>query len=319
MTANDAVTLLRTYAEALEATHPVPAEHSDLDGLIFNVEEERLPALALPLLDAAAPRRISPLIAVTLGLAAALAVLAGYALLNDDSDVRTGDGTGASGFVFEGETVIREDPLVVIAVRPPEPTFDTSELGTRIVFEPIDLEGEGLDASIDAEIGRLETPLPPTLVEPQTRKISLLWMDELRPKIVGVVDWTSDITISGTPPGSPVRVSDGNLGVTIDPDNPAASLRPPQTLSEFRDQRGDPRSLFIGGLTHGAGGSMELVASLDIAVLQLIIDDESMWAVPIDGLAVFPADLLLNTSIEIVAFDVNGEEVARNMTTMAER
>lgn len=320
MTAADAATLLRTYADALKATHPVPADQTDLVGLIFDVDEESLPALDLSLHDSPTPRRMGVRAAVSLGLAAALALLIGYALLKDDSDVRTAgipDG-GGSGFVFEGETVIREDPLVVLAARPPEPTFDTSELGRRVIYEPIDLTDEAIDASIDELITRFETPIPPTLVTPQIRKISLLWSGEQRPKAIEVIDWTSDITISGTPPGSPVRVRGGNLGVTIDTNDPTASFRPPRTLSQLREDQGSETPRFIGGLSTGVGGSMELEASLDVAVLQLIVDGESMWAVPIDGIAVFPTNLRDDSSIEIAAYDSNGEEVARSTTTMAE-
>ncbi len=328
MTANDAATLLRTYADALEAEHPAPADQTDLARLIVTLDDAPVAPLDLSFDGSPAPRRIGVLTAVALGLAAALALLVGYALLNDDSDVRTAgipDGGGGLGFVFEGETVIREDPLVVIANQPIEPTFDTSELGDRIVYRsPFDVDESEIDAAVDELVDQVQQVFAePRGTESEIQKVAIYGFTAERP-ISAVV---ADFPISFFEPderGGRTRLlslctGDGGCSLDLarlDPDEDLSAMRSPSTYAEHIERTGVPGFSFAGAGTDGAGEATVLLeTSRDIAVVQITTDDQQVWTVPIDGLAVLSVNATETTPLEIVTYDTQGAEVSRQ--TMA--
>lgn len=331
MTTNDAATLLRTYAEALAEAHPVPADRTDVAGLVFDVDEEPSAALDLDIAlleapEAPAGRQVGRLTAVALGLAAALALVAGYALLTDDSDVRTGDGEGASGFVFEGETVLSDDPLIVAASAPVEPTFDTSSLGERFQLTSIEsLDEPGVQAFLD----RLPTytnreatgrPLPATTV-----KITLVGLDGLDPAAILVTDTKGGIEgyqgeVEGyeNPDDAIVRTrwsvdsnGAGGAGDFLPPDDELFKLRTPDTFADFLEERG--RFSFgsdrVEGNVEPARSMVLIDVSLDVAVLQYVTDGEPIWTVPIGGVAVLPTWLNEESVVEIFLYSTTGQQL----------
>lgn len=328
MTAADAATLLRTYADALEAEHPAPADQTDLTRLIVTLDDASVAPLDLSFDGSPAPRRIGVLTAVALGLAAALALLVGYALLNDDSDVRTAgipDGGGGSGFVFEGETVIREDPLVVIANQPIEPTFDTSELGERIVYDsPFDVDEAVRDAGVARLIELLQVIAEPRRTEVEIRKVSLYAFKGDRAIGATVSDYPISLFQPDEPEGTTRLLSlCERSGCSIDtvrlaPDDDLSAMRPPRSYVEHAGSSGGEQGFSIRtGGTDGAGQlSVMFEVSLDIAVVQLTTEDEQLWTVPIDGLAVLSASGTETTPLEIVTYDVSGNQVTRQTMTL---
>lgn len=327
MTANDAETLLRTYADALEAAHPPPAHQTGIPVPFIDAGEVPIPTLELPLLDSPAQPRTGRHTTAAFALAAVLALVIGFLLLDDDSDVRTGDGPTPSGFVFDGEVVIREDPLVVIANQPDEPMFDTSDLGTRIVHRsPFDVDEAVLDDAADRLIQNLQVlaqAQPDAEIE--IKKIALYAITEGQPIAVTVADFPYLLfqpnELEGTTRLLSICSGDGGCSLdttTLDPADDLSGMRPPSTYAEHVALNdGEPGFSMKNSSSDGAGqGTVMLEVSLDIAVVQLTTEDQQFWTVPIDGLAVLSASATESTPLEIVTYDESGGEVTRETMTI---
>ena len=91
--------------------------------------------------------------------------------------------------VLEGETVLRQDPLVVLAAPPAELNFDPSGLGIEIALDPIaDLPQSEIDEQIDSLIAEVTDHSFPAVEDLQVRKMTLMGTDEDLLSGAGVVD-----------------------------------------------------------------------------------------------------------------------------------
>jgi len=349
VTTIDIPDLLSQYGDALEAEHPMPRS-------AVNIGANGEPLLSLPtgridpldnvvLLHEPAPNRKRRVLT-----AAAVVIVAGLAAIGASAAIRTTetidtaeDPTGIEQtmdipaelqpLVFPGEVVLRTDPLVVIAAPPLELNFDTSGLGTEIVFAALDsltdaelnaAIAEAIDRELQVGISSLYTELG---IELEIRKITLLWSESGRVLALGVSD---GVVRNATeweqfPVGEAVRfesLGGGSGGGPLDgqdPDDPEG-FRVAATVEEHLAavsaegrypiyQGGSSSALSSGSIDF----SWEYEVAREVAAVQMIMEGGSVWMRPIAGQVVLSGSI--NDQIELVTYNSDGEELTRRLAT----
>lgn len=343
--------LLKTYGDALTETHP--ASHT-ADDFTTSAAQTR------PLLTNNTTGATDPLDNIVeiahqprhrgrrALAAAAIVLLAGLAAFGAWTGLRATETVSTTGvpdgveaitdipvelqpFVFPGEIVLRTNPLVVIAAPPTELNFDTSDLGTEIVFGRIsELDQDDLDRQIDDSIEGL-------LVggfggdDPTIRKITLRWENddgfgnEPTLAILAVVDSRIDEDMADRfgldPVGSLFRSTFSGIGSDGDfvdnPDDPE-SFRLPATVEEHLNIADAQGRYPVARGAGSGGGSFDLFYEVarEVAVVQMIHEDTSVWMKPIAGYVVLSGEGSINDRIELVTYNADGEELTRRLATV---
>jgi len=307
MTANDAATLLRTYGDALEETYLIPVDTSR-GGVVAMRTETDDEVLEIPLLTDAPQRRTGRLTALSLGMAAAVALVIGFVLLNDSSELTTTLEAPPTDLVFEGETLLSVDPLIVAVNPPAEPDFDTSGLGDEFQLTTISDLNDPAVAAIARSVNESDTVV----------KITLLGQSDAGPASILVVDSVRAVSEDGQSEGEVLRTRylltpDGGSGSgdPIPDGDELFMLRAPDTISQFIEERGTvdfSRTVAASGEEPLASLAMVDV-SLDVAVVQLVTDGNPAWTVPISGVAVLPTLLNADSVVEIFLYSSSGEQI----------
>ena len=248
-------------------------------------------------------------IAVILVLVAALAV----------HDARTERARDAriDALIREGELVLQRDPLIVAVPHPPDPEFDTSDLGVRTSYEPIEsLDDPGVAELLD----RVQVAIDHPFTGDRTiTKISLLGHDD--DESIAVV-----VTDGNRPEG--FRQPERNMSyrnravytmggassnvVEVHRDDTRTLVEPPDSFDELE-------RFSFGLATGGSPDRLHLgTVSSDVAVLQYVVDGKSRWMVPIEGAVVIPGQVDDNTIVEVVLYDWNGQVIHQRKTTPLE-
>lgn len=316
MTANDAATLLRTYANALEATQPMPAARTELDSRPVVEDDIDMAMLDIPFTTPNPPPANRVWLLASLALAAALVVIAGFVFFGDDGEVQTAD-ADVLRLVFDSETVLSTDPLIVVPAEAVEPQFDTSDLGERFQLTPItSLDDPGVRQLLDETVPSLlsRDVGPDSIV-----KITLLGHDAGLPTAVVVADGTRESGPSFVPESAIWRfrylVADQGAGGVGDPlpeNDEFFMLRNPETFREFSNERGGFGfgSDRVEGNAEPSETLQTIDVSLDVAALQYVTDGEdSVWTVPVDGVAVVPTRLNEESVVEVFLYSASGEQI----------
>ncbi len=236
-------------------------------------------------------------------------------------------------FVFPGETVLRTDPLVVIAASPQELNFDTSQLGTEITFGEIgDLPQDELDQQIDELVEHLSAPGFARLANSEIRKLTLLWKTQEDTDagphlaLIGVVDGVANEDVaaqtSATPSGSLLRYELKLGGGTIsddiaNPDEPEG-FRLPETVEEHLEIA-DAQGRYPVSGTVSVGGNeftINYEVAREVAAVQMITEGTSVWMRPIGGQVLLTAEGDQQTQIELVTYNADGDELTRRLATV---
>ena len=351
MTTIDVPDLLSQYGDALEAEHPMPRSAANVgaDGKpLLSVPTGRIDPLGnIVLLSEQAPnRKRRVLMAAAVVIVAGLAAIGASAAIRTDETVDTAQDPTAVGqpadipvelqpFVFPGETVLRTDPLVVIAAPPVELNFDTSDLGTETSFDPVDsLSSDQLDVLIDNALERFKLDIPGRSPFTQ-RKLTLLWVEGDFLGALGVADTV--ITESDDDlfqlPGSigstfreSTRISSGSAVGSGDlveqPDDPDGFIVPP-TVEEHLNLA-DPdggRYPVLMGASYGEPFTdrafhLDYDVAREVAAVQMVIDEQSVWMRPVAGRVVLSGEGSINDKIELVTYNLDGEELTRRLSTV---
>lgn len=232
--------------------------------------------------------------------AVAVLVMGGVLVAVRSGNNQTESVATAPNLVFPGETVLSADPLIVVAAVGPEPEFDTSDLGTRIEFDPITELTPELEGLITSRRDR-----------PGSKLVKATLLGELRgePWLITVID-TPDHTDPGL--GGSGHLRDRMLGNSsgasgtggfVDPDS-LEMIEVPR-LSETP----------VPGITSGSTGSViwDGLPS-EVAVATLVGNGQRMWTTPRSGVAVFPAEIENGERYAIQAFSLDGELLREDET-----
>lgn len=237
-------------------------------------------------------------------LVAVAAVLAGgvgwwTARGGGDTIAGTASQGGDSGeawqrFVLPGETVLSESPLVVTPAPGLEASFDTTDLGRRLVFEPITV--------IDAELAALWTSLTGQFGESALVKVTLLGEVDGEPWFVSVTDGPNiegadrDTTMRSRFVGSSQGASGSGDVISADSLEMIESL--PHDLQ--------PVASGVGYSAPTGWVQWDPLPS-DTAVATFADSDQRLWITPRGGVAVFPAQFDDGERFTLQAFTADGE------------
>lgn len=190
--------------------------------------------------------------------------------------------------VAAGETVVSEDPLVVVGTPAPEPQFDTSPLGEQVTLNELDDLTSILDWAAQAE----------SVGEIVAEKLI----------IGGSIDQ----------PVTESTASEASVGIAVGPDVPEGI----QWCIFTVDARGgaicagrgaNDQTPIVATRNLDAFGSIPGTLSwgpapVDTSVVTLTYGDTKLWQKPVSGIVLFPISEPVD-EYTIIAYDVQGNQV----------
>ncbi|MCP3934325.1 MAG: hypothetical protein GY708_03015 [Actinomycetia bacterium] len=244
------------------------------------------------------PNRVRPWLAAAVVAGVLVAGGAAIAILRSGSD-GTDNVTAGLSFVLPGETVIAQDPLIVTAPPGPEPEFDTSELGQRLEFEPID--------EVPPELAELwshpRRPFPDSVVI----KVTLLGAIDGEPWVVWVSDGPN--TDGGDGADVTANVRSRFMGSPSGGGHGSGDLVPASSLARIEPVPAGGR--IERGISHSGPNGWVTWDNLpaDTAAVTFADDDHQLWITPRAGVAVFPTQLTNGERFFLEAFNIDGERI----------
>lgn len=243
-------------------------------------------------------------------MVAAAVLVAAFATYRFAADASTQslDTTGPiQSYVLAGETVLSQDPLVVSAAVGAEPTFDTSKLGRRLVFEPLDPADPVVSILMDREDAG-------PLAYSDVTKVTLLGWVEGEAWLLKVTDGPNTERIGGV--DSDVNFRMRSLVSTTGGGGTGKAV-PIESLEMIEQLSSEEHTSPYGA---GYGAPIGWVEWHDVpsdAVVVTFADaDQKMWITPSAGVAVFPAWFDEGERFELNALNEQGEVIASTSETV---
>lgn len=244
----------------------------------------------------------SPLRPRVLAIAAMLAIVVGAgAFVLNDRDDDTVDVTSEHPFVLPGEQIVSLDPLTVRPAPTPEANFDTSGLGTEVVFEPF--------TEITAETQELIDAATTLGGDRSITKITQLGNIDGTPYVHlvtdGIQEWFDDpvnIRMS-TIVGDTLNLADNGGGWDVDP-----------ASTEVIDYPADFSDTWVSRIA--PVGNVVWRVTADTAVVSFVSDDIQLWTRPSGGTAIFGTAFDNGETFTVQALDADGAVIGEYSDTV---
>lgn len=244
----------------------------------------------------------SPLRPRVLVIAAMLAIVIGAgAFVVNGRDDDTVDVTSENPFVLPGEEILSLDPLTVRPAPTPEANFDTSGLGTEVVFEPF--------TEITAETQELIDVATTLGGERSITKITQLGNIDGTPYVHlvtdGVQEWFDD----------PVNLRMSTIvGDTLDQADNGGGWDADPTSTEIIHYPTDFSDTWVSRIA--PVGNVVWRVTADTAVVSFVSDDTRLWTRPSGGNAIFATAFDNGEAFTVQALDVDGSVIGEYSDTV---
>lgn len=200
--------------------------------------------------------------------------------------------------VLEGEIVLSGNPLIVSAPLGPEPLFDTSELGTEVVFEPL------LQVTAETKPIIFGSAFGSNSDEQTLTKATLLGTIDGMPWVRMVLDGPNVEELGGA--GVDANVRNVFLSSTFGSVGSGALVDRDSLKLIERPATDDLEGQIIGRYETPAGWVQTRVLPADTSVVTFADGDTQAWMRPRGGMAVFYAEFDEGERFTLTALDAEG-------------
>ena len=219
-----------------------------------------------------------------------------FAIRGDGEQATVADGVD---FLLPGEVVLNDDPLTVIPAPAPEPEFDTSELGTEVLFEPVNQSDDETTALIEDALRAIS---PDETLQPT--KVTLAGRIDGQPWMIVVADAPNTNGIGG-------RSAEENLRQRIVVSQTGGSASgefvPRDSLEMIEAPHVDDASRSPAYSFSAPTGWLDWSdLPAETAVVAFSDADQELWMRPRAGMAAFETQFDNGERFELTAYDASG-------------